>query len=123
MNGLIDKPTSSIEYSTESPVTPQRPAACDSYVVPLQHAQPEELERRVWNFLHHRQVESVDLLHINHFGGGVIRIRGCAESRYSKWLIINCCQRVAGVRRVVDQIRVGKTAQHTPMRETRPLCQ
>ena len=65
-----------------------------------------ELERRVYTFLGERGVRSLHNVEVHAREGDVV-LRGTVTSFYQKQLCINCCQRVAGVRNLTDQIEVG----------------
>jgi len=63
-----------------------------------------EVERRVANFLakHFPRLRTVEV----EVCQGVVTIFGCVNSFYERQLCINCCQRVAGVVRLIDQVEV-----------------
>lgn len=63
------------------------------------------LKRRIVNFLAQRHVASLRRIRVE-VEGGRVRLRGRVGSFYEKQLCLNCCQRVAGVRRIDDQIEV-----------------
>ena len=65
-----------------------------------------ELERRVMNYLHGRQVPAVRAVSVQ-ADNGTVTLRGEVPSFYQKQLCISCSRRVAGVVRLVDQIEVG----------------
>jgi osmotically-inducible protein OsmY len=65
-----------------------------------------DLKRRILNFLHQRHVSTLRSIHVD-VDQGVVTMRGRVDSFYHKQLCLNCCQRVAGVVRVIDQIRVA----------------
>jgi osmotically-inducible protein OsmY len=65
-----------------------------------------ELKRRILNFLHQRHVPTLRSIHVD-VDQGVVTMRGRVDSFYHKQLCLNCCQRVAGVVQVIDQIRVA----------------
>jgi osmotically-inducible protein OsmY len=65
-----------------------------------------DLERRVINYLaqqHFPQLHAVEV----RAQQGVVTIQGRVSSFYERQLCIHCCQRVAGVVRLNDQIEVG----------------
>jgi osmotically-inducible protein OsmY len=64
-----------------------------------------ELQRRIVNFLHQRHVPSLRNIDVD-VKQGVVTMRGFVDSFYHKQLCLNCCQRVAGVVRLVDQVEV-----------------
>lgn len=77
-----------------------------------------DLEHRVINYLaqqHFPQLHAVEV----RARQGVVTIRGCVSSFYERQLCIHCCQRVAGVVRLNDQIEVGRrrveSVRHQPM--------
>jgi hypothetical protein len=65
-----------------------------------------ELQRRVRNFLQNRCVPRTSDLQIE-ASNGVVTLRGTHRSFYHKQLCINCCQRVAGVVRLIDTTKVS----------------
>lgn len=65
-----------------------------------------ELKRRILNFLHQRHVPSLRTIDVD-VDGGVVTMRGVVGSFYHKQLCLNCCQRVAGVVQLVDEIDVA----------------
>lgn len=65
-----------------------------------------DLERRVLNFLVNRQIPGLRELEVESRGGD-LTIRGIVGSFYHKQLCINCCQRVAGVVRLIDELQVA----------------
>jgi osmotically-inducible protein OsmY len=65
-----------------------------------------DLRRRIVNFLHQRHVPSLRTIEVD-VQEGVVTMRGGVESFYHKQLCLNCCQRVAGVVRLVDEIQVN----------------
>jgi BON domain len=64
-----------------------------------------ELERRIANFLCQRRVPGRECLQLN-VHGGVVAVSGRIPTRYAKWLCIECCRRVAGVLRVIDNVKI-----------------
>lgn len=65
-----------------------------------------ELTGRVRRFLHDRVPDS-DGLSVETTGGTVI-LRGRMPSCHAKWLCLQCCQRVAGVIHIIDQLDVAE---------------
>jgi osmotically-inducible protein OsmY len=65
-----------------------------------------ELERRISVFLAGRHVPSLRHLVVEACGG-VVTLRGRVKSFYEKQLSQQCCQRVAGVVRLVDAVEVN----------------
>ena len=79
-----------------------------------------DLQHRLVNFLHARHVperESVDI----DVSGGVVVVRGPLHSDHAKWLCIECCRRVAGVIRLVDQVVVERPRKNA-RRNGAPPC-
>ncbi len=64
-----------------------------------------DLKRRIINFLHQRHVPSLRTIDVD-VDQGVVTMRGHVNSFYHKQLCLNCCQRVAGVVRLVDEVEV-----------------
>jgi osmotically-inducible protein OsmY len=64
-----------------------------------------ELKRRICIFLENRQLPHSSKLRID-AQNGVVTLHGTHRSFYHKQLCINCCQRVAGVVRLIDATRV-----------------
>jgi osmotically-inducible protein OsmY len=67
-----------------------------------------ELERRVVNYLVGRHVPGLRHLAVN-ADNGIVTLRGQVRSFYEKQLCQHCCQRVAGVVRLVDAVAVMNT--------------
>jgi osmotically-inducible protein OsmY len=65
-----------------------------------------DLERRVINYLVGRQVPSLRQIVVQ-ADGGTVTMRGRVYSFHHKQLCINCCTRVAGVLRLVDELTVA----------------
>jgi hypothetical protein len=65
-----------------------------------------ELCRRVINYLVARHVPGARWLEIE-ADQGVVTLRGVVRSFYQKQLCTHCCQRVAGVIRVRDELEVA----------------
>lgn len=70
----------------------------------------DSLQRRVWNFLHCREVPGVDELDIA-VDGNTVTLRGILPSQNAKRLCLDCCRHVAGVVRVIDNVTVEKLQQ------------
>ncbi|QDU94406.1 BON domain-containing protein [Lignipirellula cremea] len=66
----------------------------------------QELQRRVSNFLAERLRPGLNRLQVD-VSNGVVTIEGRLTSFYEKQLALNCCQRVAGVVQLVDQLEVA----------------
>ena len=71
-------------------------------------AEDYDLTRRVVNFLNTCGVQGLGALRVEADGGTVV-MRGWLPSDYEKWLCIECCRRVGGVRKVVDEVGVETT--------------
>jgi osmotically-inducible protein OsmY len=71
---------------------------------PLKHAD-RELRMRVVSYLFGQHVP--DLRHVDvEARRGVVTLRGQVHTFHQKQLCLNCCQRVAGVLQIDDQIKV-----------------
>jgi hypothetical protein len=68
-------------------------------------AADRELQRRISIFLANRRLPYSSKLRID-AKNGVVTLQGTHHSFYHKQLCINCCQRVAGVVRLIDATRV-----------------
>ncbi|MBW3595927.1 MAG: BON domain-containing protein [Planctomycetes bacterium] len=66
----------------------------------------QDLKRRIVNFLHQRHVPSLRGINVL-VRDGVVTMRGVVDSFYHKQLCLNCCQRVAGVVQLNDEIEVA----------------
>lgn len=66
----------------------------------------QELERRVANFLAQRHVATLRNIQVA-AKDGIVTLRGLVQSFYERQLCLSCCQRVAGVVRLVDEIEVA----------------
>lgn len=64
-----------------------------------------DLERRVVNYLAGRFIPSLRRLAVESVGG-TVTVRGQVSSFYEKQVALHCCQRVAGVRELVDAVDV-----------------
>lgn len=64
-----------------------------------------QLKRRIINFLSQRGVQSTHRLSITVEKGTVI-LCGTVTSFYERQLCLTCCQHVAGVLRLVDELKV-----------------
>ena len=71
-------------------------------------AEDHDLVRRIVNFLNTCGVQGLEALRVEAEGGTVI-MRGWLPSAYEKWLCIECCRRVGGVFKVVDEVGVEAT--------------
>jgi hypothetical protein len=69
------------------------------------HQHDRELERRVINYLVGRHVPSLRQIEVE-ADCGTVTMRGKVYSFHHKQLCINCCCRVAGVVRLVDELAV-----------------
>lgn len=65
-----------------------------------------ELQRRVTNFLAGRHMPGLRKLTVE-VADGTVTLFGRVASYYEKQLGVHCCQRVAGVMRVVDRVDVS----------------
>jgi osmotically-inducible protein OsmY len=68
----------------------------------------DDLARRVKIFLSSRHQPAFRHLHIE-AQGGTVTLRGKVGSFYEKQLSYQCCSRVAGVVKIVDQVDVSPT--------------
>ena len=69
------------------------------------HQEDEDVHRRIRNFLHQRRVSALKRVKIDVCKGTVV-ISGRVSSFYEKQLCISCCQHVAGVIKLVDEVDV-----------------
>jgi BON domain-containing protein len=75
-----------------------------------------ELERRIANFLHHRHVPGGERIRLVAHEG-VVAVSGQISTRSAKWLCIECCRRVAGVLRVIDQVKIQPAVNTQPVED------
>jgi osmotically-inducible protein OsmY len=68
-----------------------------------------DLQRRVTNYLHSKQMRSLRKVAVD-ADNGVVVLRGEVGSFYEKQLCLNCTRRVAGVVELVDEIFVRDLA-------------
>ncbi len=68
-------------------------------------AADHELQRRISSFLLNRRLPQSSKLRID-AKNGVVTLQGTHRSFYHKQLCIHCCQRVAGVVRLINATRV-----------------
>lgn len=66
----------------------------------------DDLKRRIVNFLGQRQIPALRHVEVTVDEGTVV-IQGKVSSFYEKQLCLNCCQRVAGVVSIDDQVMVA----------------
>jgi hypothetical protein len=72
-----------------------------------------ELELRLANFLNQRGVPGADCIRLDAHGG-VVAVSGGLPTRYAKWLCIECCRRVAGVIKVIDNMKIQPAISELP---------
>ena len=72
-----------------------------------------DLESRTRIFLARQKVSALRRIAVS-ASGGVVKLRGRVQSSYEKQLCLNCCQYVAGVIRVIDEIEVENKASGRP---------
>lgn len=65
-----------------------------------------DLSRRVLSFLYARNVPGCSDLEVEVLNGEAI-VAGCVATWHEKQLVSSCCQRVAGVLRVINEVRVS----------------
>jgi osmotically-inducible protein OsmY len=65
-----------------------------------------DLARRVKNFLHTQSCVELQRVEVE-VRNDIVVLRGKLESQYARQLADNCCRRVAGVRRVLNETTVG----------------
>jgi len=74
--------------------------------LPAMNAQSDEdLKERITTFLHQREEPPLRRLRVDVSHGTVI-VSGRVRSYYQKQLVTACCQRVAGVHHVVNDVTV-----------------
>lgn len=69
-----------------------------------------ELEQRVVSFLLGQSVPALRRIKVL-VNNGVVTLKGRVQSYYERQLCLSCCQRVAGVRQLVDLIEVATARQ------------
>jgi osmotically-inducible protein OsmY len=67
----------------------------------------QDLERRVVSYLAARYLPSLRQLQVS-VEEGTVTLRGSVRSFYEKQIAIHSCQRVAGVRKLVDAVDVAR---------------
>ena len=65
----------------------------------------QDLRRRIVTFLWQRRVPSVQDIAVEVTNGTVI-LQGKVGSFYERQLCLNCCQHVAGVLKIIDELQV-----------------
>lgn len=65
-----------------------------------------QIERGIWEFLKARHISGIHCFQVA-VRHGVANIRGHAGSAFAKWACYECCRRVTGVVRVIDEIEVA----------------
>ncbi|TWU28619.1 hypothetical protein Pla144_19110 [Bythopirellula polymerisocia] len=73
------------------------------------------LESRIANYLYHRHVPGCEGIQTMANLGTVV-VRGKLPSRHAKWLCIECCRRVAGVIKLIDQLGINHNRAKRPRR-------
>ena len=71
-------------------------------------ATDQDLQRRVVSFLAGRYLPSLRQLEVD-VQEGIVTLRGRVTSFYEKQVAIHSCQRVAGVRKLVDAVDVSRS--------------
>jgi hypothetical protein len=71
----------------------------------------DELAGRVRQFLHERAPDC-DLIAVEAIGGTVI-LHGHVPSPHAKWVCLQCCRHVAGVRHVIDELTIDEPEWRT----------
>ncbi|HEV2970326.1 MAG TPA: BON domain-containing protein [Pirellulales bacterium] len=66
-----------------------------------------DLQQRILNYLFGQHVSDLRFLAVE-ARRGVVTLRGRVHTFHQKQLCLNCCQRVAGVVRINDQIEVSR---------------
>lgn len=84
----------------------------------LERAEDEHLAKNVLNFILPRVHPTANRVHIE-ANRGVVTLTGSVGSFYYKQLWLSGAQRVAGVRRVIDEIEVECRAQDSYCRARR----
>jgi osmotically-inducible protein OsmY len=64
-----------------------------------------DLEHRIVRFLCAQGAPDADMLEVK-VNGGTVRVRGHLPNRHAKWLCLECCRRVAGVNKLIDQVEL-----------------
>ena len=72
----------------------------------IETSDDEQLARRVRNFILARVLPAANFVEVD-ADGGIVTLTGRVGTFYQKQLWLNGAQRVAGVRRVVDDIEVA----------------
>lgn len=65
-----------------------------------------ELESRLLNFLMQRHIPALRKVSVA-VSDGIVTLQGRVQSFYERQLCLSCCQRVAGVRKLIDLIEVA----------------
>ena len=84
--------------------------ATRSDALSVDFSEDERLARSVRNFIFARVHPATNDVHVE-ADCGVVTLTGCVGSFYHKQLWLNGAQRVAGVRRVIDEIEVASFSQ------------
>jgi osmotically-inducible protein OsmY len=72
-----------------------------------------DLERRIRIFLAQKNVSALQRIAVS-ASEGTVKVRGRVRSFYEKQLCLSCCQHVAGVIRVIDEIEVEDRTVERP---------
>ena len=76
-----------------------------------------DLQRRIVNFLLDRGPANLRRLEVE-VRGGVAMVKGQVRTYYEKQLATSCCQRVAGVLQIVNDVEVVERHSQSPVSET-----
>ncbi len=74
--------------------------------MPEDFQRDQDLQRRIESFLFQRHIGALRRVHVA-VNNGCVAIQGRVNSFHEKQLCLNCCQRVAGVTRITDQVEVA----------------
>ena len=76
-----------------------------------------DLQRRIVNFLHEKGPPNLRYLEVE-VRTGVATVKGQVRTYYEKQLATCCCQRVAGVLQIVNDVKVVERHSRPPVSET-----
>ena len=66
----------------------------------------QQLQRGIVELVKARRIPGLSAFDVEAHNGVVV-IHGSVPSEFSRWACRECCRHVTGVRRVVDELRVG----------------
>jgi hypothetical protein len=102
-----------LRRNSKREVTMTAGTACSPFSPQTFASSDVDLEHRLANFLYQQRVPEAECIRLD-ARGGIVVVSGALSSQHAKWLCIECCRRVAGVLKVVDEVIVASTIVNFP---------